>query len=113
MKLNSEQEKAVYCDIEKNVKVVAGAGTGKTRVLVERAIYLASCDGVEVKKIRLVSFTKSVANEIKVRLRDRLGQDAAKVVTTFHRFSRQLLVKCQNLNSETMVFLTQKGKPYS
>jgi DNA helicase-2/ATP-dependent DNA helicase PcrA len=110
MKLNSEQEKAVYCDIEKNVKVVAGAGTGKTRVLVERAIYLASCDGVEVKKIRLVSFTKSVANEIKVRLRDRLGQDAAKVVTTFHRFSRQLLVKCPKSKFRDYGVLDTKGQ---
>jgi DNA helicase-2/ATP-dependent DNA helicase PcrA len=94
MKLNPEQEKAVYCDIAKNIKVIAGAGTGKTRVLVERAIHLANCDGVEVKNIRLVSFTKSVANEIKVRLRDRLGKDATKVATTFHKFSLQLITKC-------------------
>ena len=61
------QEKAITI-IDRPLAVTAGAGSGKTRVLVERYMHLLD-QGVEVEKIAAVTFTKKAAQEMKDRLR--------------------------------------------
>jgi len=61
-KLNEEQEKAAFCD--ENAVIAAGAGSGKTRVLANRFVYLLTEKGYEVDKILTLTFTKKAAAEM-------------------------------------------------
>jgi len=65
--LNEEQRKAVQFE-GKHLLVLAGAGTGKTRTIISRAMYLMD-KGVQPSRIIIVSFTKKSANEIANRIK--------------------------------------------
>ena len=78
MNLTPEQFKAV--DSVGNVVVVAGAGTGKTKTLVERCIkrICASENPISVDQLLVVTFTKAAATEVRKRIRDRLEEELQK-----------------------------------
>lgn len=81
--LNPEQRAAVKSPLE-HVVVTAGAGTGKTRVIVSRAVYLLSKARVN-KPIVILTFTKKAAQEITERLDSLKDVNTTKiVVSTFH-----------------------------
>jgi DNA helicase-2/ATP-dependent DNA helicase PcrA len=89
--LNDEQKAAVL-QTEGYVRVLAGAGTGKTRALTSRYCYLVSKLGVAPKNILCVTFTNRAANEMKMRVRRMLGDDLdLGYVCTIHAFCVQLL----------------------
>ncbi|HHV26119.1 MAG TPA: UvrD-helicase domain-containing protein [Tissierellia bacterium] len=75
VELNKNQKKAVET-IDKNVSVNAGAGSGKTKVLVERYLYILENgkigEGKEVDSIVAITFTKKASQEMKERIRDEL-----------------------------------------
>ncbi|MBR0084367.1 MAG: UvrD-helicase domain-containing protein, partial [Bacteroidales bacterium] len=91
--LNEEQEKAVRC-VDGPVLIVAGAGSGKTRVLTSRVAYLLS-QGVDPSHILALTFTKKAAGEMKERIAGMVGGRKAwhVVMGTFHavfvRFLRE------------------------
>ncbi len=91
--LNEEQKKAVEC-VEGPVLIVAGAGSGKTRVLTSRIAYILA-GGTEASRILALTFTKKAAGEMKARIADMVGERAARrlVMGTFHavfvRFLRE------------------------
>ena len=88
--LNPEQQTAVLAD-EKRVLVLAGAGSGKTRTLVERAAHLME-NGVSGYEIVCTTFTRAAAGEMRARLEARIGREARKVtVSTFHGLGLGLL----------------------
>jgi len=68
MNLTDEQKRAVE-DVERNLVVRAGAGTGKTRVLVSRFLYLLERRLTRPTDIAAITYTEKAANELKVRLR--------------------------------------------
>ena len=91
--LNEEQKKAVSC-IEGPVLIVAGAGSGKTRVLTSRIAYILA-QGVDPSRVLALTFTKKAAGEMKERIGNMVGYKAARqlVMGTFHsvfiRFLRE------------------------
>lgn len=86
--LDQEQQEAVTTD-KKKVIVSAGAGSGKTRVLVERVRYLLS-QGVEPSSIVAITFTNMAAEEMRERLSDMPGIGDA-FVGTIHSFANRLM----------------------
>lgn len=89
--LNERQHQAVTAPMG-NVLVLAGAGSGKTRVLVSRVAWLISEQGVSPYAILAVTFTNKAAGEMKARLRDMLGGESGGLwVGTFHGLCHRLL----------------------
>lgn len=89
MELNLDQRKIVD-DHSGFISVVAGPGSGKTRVLVERVFELVK-EGVDPRSILLISFTNKVCAEIKYRLRIRNFKLELVQVHTFHSFGVKIL----------------------
>jgi len=82
--LNKEQKKAVRC-IDKPVLLLAGAGSGKTRVITYRIAYLISQCSVPPFQILALTFTNKAAREMAERVNQMLDGDTHGVtITTFH-----------------------------
>ena len=89
--LNDHQRKAVTSD-PGNLLVLAGAGSGKTRVLVHRIAWLIQMEGVSPHGILAVTFTNKAANEMRVRIEELLERPAGGMwVGTFHGLAHRLL----------------------
>lgn len=88
--LNDAQRKAVTSEAKQTL-VVAGPGTGKTRCIVARALYLLE-QGVEPEKILIMAFTKKAASEIYDRIIDLASDKAQGIkVVTMHTFALSLI----------------------
>jgi ATP-dependent DNA helicase Rep len=84
VKLNSAQIEAIQLT-QGQVLVLAGAGSGKTRVITEKIAYLLEHQLVDAKGIYAVTFTNKASREMQQRLALRLGDKAKGVnVSTFH-----------------------------
>jgi DNA helicase-2/ATP-dependent DNA helicase PcrA len=89
--LNEPQRQAVSAPVG-NVLVVAGAGSGKTRVLVHRIAWLIDVEGVSANGILAVTFTNKAAAEMRARTESLLNMSArAMWVGTFHGLAHRLL----------------------
>jgi DNA helicase-2/ATP-dependent DNA helicase PcrA len=90
-KLNDKQLAAVSTN-EQHVRVIAGAGSGKTRVLTHRIVYLYQELGVPLYYIWALTFTNKAANEMKERVIKLIGDNNKKVnVSTIHSFCARFL----------------------
>jgi ATP-dependent exoDNAse (exonuclease V) beta subunit len=98
MNLNPEQQQAV--EARGLVFVSAGAGTGKTRVLVERFARAVCDEGIDVESILVITYTEKAAGELRSRIRARLVErgraDLARAldgawISTIHGFCHRLL----------------------
>ena len=95
--LNERQKEAVLA--EGIVRVIAGAGSGKTRVLTYRIAYLVGKLRVKPENILAVTFTKKAAGEMKQRLKDLIGTKAERVMCgTFHSACLKILRESCNGN---------------
>jgi DNA helicase-2/ATP-dependent DNA helicase PcrA len=89
--LNPAQREAVLAT-EGPLLVVAGAGSGKTRVLTHRVAHLIAACGVEPQEILAITFTNKAAGEMRTRLEDLLGLVATKIwILTFHAACGRIL----------------------
>ncbi|MBR9770197.1 DNA helicase II [Halomonas sp. YLB-10] len=89
--LNAAQHEAV-CAPQGNMLVLAGAGSGKTRVLVHRIAWLMQAEGLSPYAVLAVTFTNKAAREMRTRLEALLGISLRHVwVGTFHSIAHRLL----------------------
>lgn len=88
--LNDAQHKAVTFDGQA-LKVVAGAGTGKTRVITRRIAYLLDKKGVRAENILAITFTNKAAAEMVERVAKLTDTDQPVTIKTFHAFGVQIL----------------------
>src|SRR5881398_1756192 len=89
--LNPAQREAVL-ETEGPLLVIAGAGSGKTRVLTNRVGHLITACGVKPNEILAITFTNKAANEMKERLEDLLGPTGRRLwILTFHAACGRIL----------------------
>src|SRR5450631_2360423 len=100
IKVNEAQGIAATAEITRALKIVAGAGTGKTRTMVERFAHLVSQYGLDPNRIIAVTFTNRAAADLRSRVVDRLLElelvnDRASLdaawIGTFHGLCVRLL----------------------
>ena len=97
-KLNKQQQEAVkYTD--GSLLVLAGAGSGKTKVLTTRIVYLVLHENIQPSNILAITFTNKAAKEMKERVIDMLGITSYKIqISTFHSFGLLLIKEnCKQL----------------
>ncbi len=88
--LNDEQIKPVK-DTEGAVLVLAGAGSGKTRVLTSRIAYILEQGKASLNEILAITFTNKAAGEMKERLFKLLGEGDSKWICTIHSMCVKIL----------------------
>ncbi len=90
--LNSRQQEAVH-HIDTPLLVLAGAGSGKTRVITRKIAYLVETIGLDPRHITAVTFTNKAAREMKARVDSLLkGKDAKGLsISTFHTLGLNIL----------------------
>jgi DNA helicase-2/ATP-dependent DNA helicase PcrA len=89
--LNDAQRAAVSAEARPAL-VLAGAGSGKTRVLVHRAAWLVRVEGVAPQEIMAVTFTNKAANEMRQRIETLLAMPTQHLwIGTFHGLAHRLL----------------------
>ena len=91
-KLNKQQLSAVTHD-SGPLLVIAGPGSGKTRVIVHRVAFLITEEKVKPEEIMVVTFTNKASRELKERLNELLGQSVAERIIsgTFHSIASKIL----------------------
>ena len=89
----NEQQLAAVTHASGPLLVLAGAGSGKTRVIIEKIVYLVGKRGLPGEKIAAITFTNKAAKEMKERLAKRLGAEKAAAITvsTFHSLGWKIL----------------------
>lgn len=88
--LNEEQLQAVTTT-EGFVRVIAGAGSGKTRALTHRFAFLVNELGIPPSGILCVTFTNKAANEMRQRIHNLIGDNDTGYINTFHGFCVSVL----------------------
>jgi DNA helicase-2/ATP-dependent DNA helicase PcrA len=100
MELNREQKRVLRGGIDEAIKVVAGAGTGKTRVLVSRYLKLLQVERIPAERLLALTFTNKAAAEMKKRIFEevKLLDDPVLLralygawIMNFHGFGRRIL----------------------
>src|SRR5882757_10906141 len=89
--LNPEQRDAVL-HVNGPLLILAGAGSGKTRVITSRIVYLVGDGHAQPDEVLAVTFTNKAAEEMRARVEALLGADCSRMwVSTFHSLCARLL----------------------
>src|SRR5690606_4531277 len=84
--LNEQQRKAVT-ETEGFIRVIAGAGSGKTKALTSRYAYIVEALGINSANILCVTFTNKAAQEMRKRVKKLVGENTdLSLITTYHGF---------------------------
>ena len=114
LQLNPQQMRAIK-KIDGPMLVLAGAGSGKTRVITEKISYLIDDCNIAPHLIAAVTFTNKAAQEMKSRVKKKLGAGKSRGlrVSTFHRLCLNILHKeyrALNYKAGFSVFAPACGK---
>ena len=111
--LNEKQREAVL-ETEGYVRVIAGAGSGKTKLLVSRYAYLVQEYGIDSFNILCVTFTNKAAGEMRRRIRALIGDGYdTSLICTYHGFCNRLLKENPEklfLNKQFQIIDSQQQK---
>ncbi len=107
--LNKKQEKAVNSKSQFNL-VIAGAGTGKTTVIINRILKLTIENSIEPKKIALLTFSNKAALEMEERI-EKIGV-YLKYIGTFHSFSLKLINEYNLLNYSPIILQGEEKREF-
>lgn len=89
--LNDQQRKAVT-ETEGFVRVIAGAGSGKTKALTSRYAYIVEALGISSSNILCVTFTNKASQEMRKRVKRLVGENSdLSYITTYHGFCVRVL----------------------
>ncbi|WP_374696333.1 ATP-dependent helicase [Spiroplasma endosymbiont of Polydrusus formosus] len=89
--LNSNQREAVLA-INGPVRIIAGAGSGKTLVIINKIAYLIRYSNLEPRRICAVTFTNKATNEMKKRIVDLIGDSGQRcMIATYHALCVRIL----------------------
>ncbi len=108
--IDTEARAQAISDTSAHLLVEAGAGTGKTSVLVSKVIHLLKTDTVQIDEIAAITFTESAAQELRARIETELGKESlankdnqniaralqglpTATITTIHGFAQSLLMR--------------------
>lgn len=94
MRLNDSQQRAVEY-VSGPCLVLAGAGSGKTRVIINKIAYLIRDCGYQARQIAAVTFTNKAAREMRERIAQTLGKKEARglMISTFHTLGLEIIKK--------------------
>jgi len=101
------QQKQVVLQTNGPMIVLAGAGSGKTRVLTYKVLYLLETKKAQPEDILMVTFTNKAAREMKERIEKELDGGIKPLITTFHAFCAKLMRiegKYVGLSSEFVIY---------
>ncbi len=88
---NQQQQQLVTRDEDENMLILAGPGSGKTRVVIHRCAYLMRVKQVPARSILVLCFNRNAATELKQRLFELVGPEARAVtIQTYHGLSLRL-----------------------
>ena len=89
--LNEKQLEAVTTSSQ-YVRIIAGAGSGKTRVLTTRIVYIIKEWGIDPRKILAITFTNKATNEMRFRINEQLPEESGKIhISTIHSYCVTIL----------------------
>lgn len=90
--LLNKNQKAAATYLDSHLRIIAGAGSGKTRVITYRIAYLIQDVGIDPRSILAITFTNKAANEMKERVNDIVGiMGSSTLICTIHSFCVRLL----------------------
>ena len=101
-----KHQAAIVSDMHKNTLVTARAGSGKTRTIIAKIVYLLKHEGLQHKEIIVFAFNKKAKTEINERLttiyfdKKPLFRKPPNIATTFHAFAYQILGGKQRLGDK-------------
>ena len=108
MVINSEQQRVID-ELDRNILLLASAGTGKTNTLAYRVAHIIESGRCEAHQILCMTFTNKAAQEMKARIETLVGQAAKAVeISTFHSFCFYVLQqegkRDESLYSDVTIF---------
>lgn len=115
MKKLNEKQKQVISELDRNVLLIASAGTGKTDVIAERIIKIINDKRAVDNEVLCLTFTNRACKELKERVLSKVGEDGKDItIKTFHSFCYHI-IKCESKNytdvpSDFLVIDEEDGK---
>ncbi|MCT7595627.1 ATP-dependent helicase [Aliarcobacter butzleri] len=103
-KMSDEQKEIIKDTNTKTMMILAGPGSGKTKVLVHKIASLILTEDIKPEQFMMLTFSKSAKMEFKTRLNDLMGDLSYDVeIQTFHAYALKLIARISNKNGREIL----------